>query len=180
MAPTTQAILDPRGGLGGEARVTLAPRTRPLAGASLGLLNNAKPNAAAILEHLGTLLTERFGVGQVTMVSKRSFAVPAEDALLGELAERCDYVIAGVGDCGSCSAGTVADGVLLERRGVPTAAICTDTFLLSGAAMARLQGFPDYPFVAIPHPMASLSAVEVVAVAEGALSDVLRIFEVAP
>lgn len=180
MAPPAQAILDPRGRPGSDARVALAPRGRPLRGASLGLLNNAKPNAAVILEHLGRLLQERHGVGQVTMVSKVSFAVPAEDAVLGGLAEACDYVIAGVGDCGSCSAGTVADGVLLERRGVPAAAICTDTFLLSGAAMARLQGVPDYPFVTIPHPMASLSAPQLEAVSEQALADVLRIFEVTP
>lgn len=179
MTPPAQAVLDPRGSVTTGATGRLAPRKRPLRGSSLGLLNNAKPNAAVILERLGALLQERHGVERVTMLSKSSFAVPAEDALLTQLAETCDYVIAGVGDCGSCSAGTVADGVLLERRGVPAAAICTDTFLMSGAAMARLQGFPDYAFVALPHPMASLSLPDLEQLALRALPDVLRIFEVA-
>jgi hypothetical protein len=177
MAPPAQAILDPRARLEHDSHVGLAPRVRPLRGASLGLLNNAKPNAAVILQHLGRLLQDRHGVSQVTMVSKASFALPAEETLMTELAERCDFVIAGVGDCGSCSAGTVADGVLLERRGVPAAAICTDTFLLSGAAMARLQGFPDYPFVAIAHPIASRSATELEASAHTALAQVVAILE---
>jgi hypothetical protein len=44
------------------------------------------------------------------------------------------------------------DAVTLERMGVPVAAIGSDALVRStGQAMARAHGYPDYPFVAVPH-----------------------------
>jgi len=47
----------------------------------------------------------------------------------------------------------VLDGIIMEKLGKPTAVICTEPFLSSGKAMALAHGFPDYPFVLIPHPI---------------------------
>jgi hypothetical protein len=98
MAPFLEEMLDPTGSgtVSGDAR--LAPRSHRLHGKTVGLLNNTKPNSAVLLEQLAELLQERFGLGEVLMFSKPSFAVPADDALLGQIAERCDYALAGVGD----------------------------------------------------------------------------------
>ena len=52
------------------------------------------------------------------------------------------------------------DGIELERRGVPTAVICTDEFVQSAKAQAAICGNPDYPFVVVPHPIGSLTADE--------------------
>lgn len=41
----------------------------------------------------------------------------------------------------------------MEKLGRPTAVICTEPFLSSGKAMAVAHGFPDYPFVLVPHPI---------------------------
>ncbi len=41
----------------------------------------------------------------------------------------------------------------MEKRGVPSAVICTEPFISSGKAMAVAHGVPDYPFVVIPHPI---------------------------
>ena len=41
----------------------------------------------------------------------------------------------------------------MEKRGIPSAVICTEPFISSGKAMAVAHGFPDYPFVVIPHPI---------------------------
>jgi hypothetical protein len=54
----------------------------------------------------------------------------------------------------------VADGILLERQGVPTVSICTESFRITGDAMARTYGFPGYEYVLVPHPVASLTAEE--------------------
>jgi hypothetical protein len=44
------------------------------------------------------------------------------------------------------------DAVTLERMGVPVAAIGSDALVRStGLAMARAHGYPDYPFVTVPH-----------------------------
>jgi hypothetical protein len=50
----------------------------------------------------------------------------------------------------------VADGILLERAGVPAVSICTEAFRIPGEAMAKAYGFPGYRFVLVPHPVASL------------------------
>jgi hypothetical protein len=51
----------------------------------------------------------------------------------------------------------LADGILLERAGVPTVSICTDAFTLPAHAMARAYGFPGFEFATVPHPVASLT-----------------------
>tara|TARA_B100001013_G_scaffold324288_1_gene235694 strand:- start:606 stop:830 length:225 start_codon:yes stop_codon:yes gene_type:complete len=50
----------------------------------------------------------------------------------------------------------VHDGIKFEKNGVPAAVICTEPFITSGAAMAKLGGIPDYPFAITNHPLGSL------------------------
>ena len=69
----------------------------------------------------------------------------------------------------------MADGIILERSGIPTASICTDSFRASGDAMARLHGFPGYHYAIVPHPLASLTMDELRARAKEALPQVLDI-----
>ena len=52
------------------------------------------------------------------------------------------------------------DGIELERRGVPTAVICTDQFIASAKAQAEICGNPSYPFVVVAHPIGSLTPAE--------------------
>jgi hypothetical protein len=54
----------------------------------------------------------------------------------------------------------VLDGILLERAGVPSAAIVTDVFEVTGRAMAEQWGLPFYRFLAMPHPIANLTEAE--------------------
>jgi len=54
----------------------------------------------------------------------------------------------------------VLDGILLERAGVPSAAIVTDVFEATGRAMAEQWGWPYYRFVVMPHPIANLTEAE--------------------
>ncbi len=92
-----------------------------------------------------------------------------------QVVDECDLVITAVGDCGSCSAATVADGIMFERAGVPAVSIVSDSFMLSAQAMARVQGFPGFDFLAVHHPVASLDADELRGRVQDVLSDVLRI-----
>jgi hypothetical protein len=52
----------------------------------------------------------------------------------------------------------LADGILLERQGVPAVSVCTEVFRIPADAMARTYGFPGFQYVTVPHPVASLSA----------------------
>jgi hypothetical protein len=51
--------------------------------------------------------------------------------------------------------------VILERRGVPAAVVCTDAFRAPADAMASLQGAPRYRYVTTPHPVAVLTPEQV-------------------
>ena len=69
----------------------------------------------------------------------------------------------------------MADGILLERAGVPAVSICTGSFLLPAQAMARAYGFGGFEFATVPHPIASLDSQQIEARARDVLPDVLRI-----
>jgi hypothetical protein len=69
----------------------------------------------------------------------------------------------------------LADGIVLERAGVPTVSICTDAFVVPARAMADVYGMPDFEFVTIPHPIASLSPDQIAANVRPALAEVVRI-----
>jgi hypothetical protein len=72
----------------------------------------------------------------------------------------------------------LADGILLERAGVPAVSICTDSFLVTARAMAQAYGFPGFTFVAIPHPIASLNEEQIGARVREALPEIVRILGV--
>jgi hypothetical protein len=69
----------------------------------------------------------------------------------------------------------LADGILLERAGVPAVSICTDSFLVPAQAMAKAYGFPGFEFVTVPHPIASLDEAQIQARVRDVLPAVLRI-----
>ncbi|MBI2322486.1 MAG: hypothetical protein HYU88_10500, partial [Chloroflexi bacterium] len=49
------------------------------------------------------------------------------------------------------------DGIEVERRGVPAAAIITDAFVPTAVAMTKIDGAPDYPYLVAPHPLSNLT-----------------------
>jgi hypothetical protein len=72
----------------------------------------------------------------------------------------------------------LADGIVLERAGIPAVSICTDAFRITAAAMANQYGFPGYEYVAVPHPIASRTDKELTEMARGALPEIARILGV--
>ena len=170
------AILDPTGqksraAAGGGFR--LAPRRPDLRGARVGLLINTKRNAELFLDEVGRLLTEEQGVASVMGRTKLAFAQPAPPDMLAELTSECDVVVTGIGDCGSCSASAVTDGIMLEREGIPAAVICSDAFGASADAIAGLRGAPGYRYITTRHPVAVLTPDEVRERARQVLAEVV-------
>ena len=93
-----EAILDPTGVAGVQRIASLAPRVPDLAGLRLGLLDNAKPNAALVLETIAAQLRAQHHIGVVTTYGKSYFGTPVEEDRAREIAQSCEAVIAGVGD----------------------------------------------------------------------------------
>ncbi|NEE04790.1 UGSC family (seleno)protein [Phytoactinopolyspora halotolerans] len=173
-----EALLDPTGMDERSADGTLAPRPTSLRGLTVGLLDNTKVNATPLLRGIADDLVDRFGAGDTRLYTKDYFGTPVKDELLRQIAAECDVVVTAVGDCGSCSAATVADGILFERAGIPAVSICSDSFAMSGAAMAQVQGFPGFEFITVEHPVASLDEKEIRQRAATVLPDVVRILGV--
>jgi hypothetical protein len=69
----------------------------------------------------------------------------------------------------------LADGIVLERAGIPAVSLCTDAFRITAEAMANQMGFPGYRYVALPHPIASRTQKEIDELARDALPDILRV-----
>jgi hypothetical protein len=137
---------------------TLATRPDSLSGLRLGLLANTKRNAEQFVQQVGEQLAERYGVQTVLARKKPNIVETAPEQMMADLADQCDIVVTGVGDCGSCSASAVADGLLLEQAGIPAVVICSDAFTVSADAMAELRGASGYRYVTTPHPVANLTA----------------------
>jgi hypothetical protein len=96
--PHREAILDPTGQLERTRSATLAPRMPDLGGIRLGLLDNAKANAARVLQTLAQELRAQHHIGEVSTYTKSYFGTPVEEDRAQEIARSCDAVIAGVGD----------------------------------------------------------------------------------
>jgi hypothetical protein len=69
----------------------------------------------------------------------------------------------------------VADGTIFERKGLQTVAIVTDTFHRAGDAMARVQGFRDYRYASMTHPISSLDDAQIRDRAREVLPQVLAV-----
>ena len=68
-----------------------------LAGKVVGFIDNAKPNFNYLVDDLGELLKSRYKVAEV-IKHRKPGQVPVEEAVLKDMAERCDAVITGSGD----------------------------------------------------------------------------------
>lgn len=168
-----QAILDPTGQQTATAEeMKYAHRRTDLRGATVGLLETPKRNADVFLKNVGELLVEHYGAAKVLTRRKVAIAQPASGEIIDEFVRECDVVVTGVGDCGSCSASAVADGVKLEGRGIPAAVIVSDAFTVTSDAMAELQSAPGYKYVTTPHPVASLDADQIAERARAVLGEV--------
>ena len=159
------AILDPTGRAARAPApapgLDLAPRRADLAGARVGLMDNTKHNAALLLSEIGKLLVTEHGATVTVEATKANFAAPAPEDLVERYRQDCDVVLTGVGDCGSCSASAVADGIVFEQAGLPAAVICSDAFVVTADAMAELRGAPGYHYLRTPHPVAVLTTDQV-------------------
>lgn len=61
----------------------------------------------------------------------------------------------------------------LEQRGIPTVTVVTSVFTSLAEEQARVLGVPDLSVVVVGHPVATLSADEVAAMADRAYDQIV-------
>jgi hypothetical protein len=67
------------------------------------------------------------------------------------------------------------DAVTAERLGVPAVGVMTERFVSAAQLMARVLGFPGYPFVIISHPVSSATGDDLRAKAAVTIPEVRRL-----
>ena len=67
------------------------------------------------------------------------------------------------------------DGIIFEQLGIPAASITTRPFINMGRASAAANGMPEYPFIAIEHPIGRVEDDELRRRAEEALPEVVKL-----
>jgi hypothetical protein len=87
--PTDQEVLQRR---------TLAPRLAEVRGKVGGFLDNRKQNAGVLLDHIAERLRAEYGMADAIHRAKFIYSRVAEPSIIDELAERCDFVVAAIGD----------------------------------------------------------------------------------
>jgi hypothetical protein len=66
---------------------------------------------------------------------------------------------------------------MLEKAGIPAIPLITDAFDSTAKEMAELWGVPDFRFVMMPHPLASLTPPDVERRAEELMGKVLTLLQ---
>ncbi len=123
----------------------------PVDFSKLTLLNNTKPGAEIILDCLG----KNLGKIEVIRVKKPAGA-PATSQQLKKAAES-EIVILALGDCGSCSSWVILDAIRLEKLGIPTISICSDSFIDFAHELAAAHGAKNLNIISVDHPIAGTS-----------------------
>ena len=94
-----EQLLNPTGDGDQGTNTSLAqPRPQSLAGLTVGLLENTKPNATVLLEAIGRELKDKYGVREVRMFSKSYFGTPVEESVVQQMLHNCDFAVAAIGD----------------------------------------------------------------------------------
>ena len=151
-------VLDPTGFAPARA-FRLARKLHSLNGAKIGLLDNRKPNAEALLDQVSMRLAERHGASVVSRQAKHTPTGPASAEVLDDL-EKAELVLIAMSDCGGCAAWSVRDAVEIERRGIPTLLFATDDFAALVEAQMKLRGSKNLATVTLAHPYGQIPEAE--------------------
>jgi hypothetical protein len=89
------SVVSPLGATAGDVK-PLARRRPSLSGVRVGILDNSKPNAEALLGRVAELLVERAGAGPVTVWRKPGPSRPA--TVIDEVVAGSDVVLTGSAD----------------------------------------------------------------------------------
>jgi hypothetical protein len=90
-------ILDPVGSTTATSR-TPAPRPGSLQGATIGVLDNSKPNARVLLDGVARALAEKVGARDVRIWRKPGASIGATATVLDEMAAQCGAALTASAD----------------------------------------------------------------------------------
>jgi hypothetical protein len=158
----------------GPGHIAGARRSLPDGEVRFTIVDNGKPKARELMALMIDELASTIDVAAVSIVSKPAATATLSAEQARAIADRGGFVLAGLGDCGACSACSLHDVAQLEALGVPSVLIHTDPFQGLVAQFGRSLGLASPPAVSVPHPISSRATPYLRAVAADA-ADQLRV-----
>ncbi len=80
------------------AKTAMAQRTETLQNGVLGVIDNGKPNSDTVLNRVIKGIQSRYPLNNVISIKKGSASHAVADDAAQNLAGKCDFVVAGIGD----------------------------------------------------------------------------------
>ena len=144
--------------------------------AVVGLVINKIVQCDVFMAEIGKALVDR-RPNLVIQPFETNTITFADAELMDRVARECDAAVCAIGHCGSCTAGTVKDGIALVERGCPAVSLVTEIFWDQAAALARSLGWPDAPRIKLPYPIWGTDPAYMQEVAERTAEQILATFE---
>ena len=79
-------------------KMGMAPQIENLQNGILGVIDNGKTNSDTLLNRIVSSLTDRYTLEDVVIVKKHSVSHAIKDDAARMLAQKCNFVLAGIGD----------------------------------------------------------------------------------
>lgn len=144
--------------------------------AVVGLVINKIVQCDVFMAEIGKALAER-RPNLVIKPYKTDTITFADAEVMDRVARECDAAVCAIGHCGSCTAGTVKDGIALVERGCPAISLVTEVFWDQAGALACSLGWPDAPRIRLPYPIWGTDQAYIREVAARTADEILATFE---
>ena len=79
-------------------KMGMAPRIENLQNGILGVIDNGKTNSDTVLNRIVSNLAKRYALEEIVTIKKHSVSHAIKDDAAQMLAQKCDFVLAGIGD----------------------------------------------------------------------------------
>lgn len=129
---------------------------RSLAGLRAGIRADRAWRSWQLIAGIWERYLRRDGAADVVSVETQSQMGDlgaADRSHIEDLARASDFVLVGLGTCGSCTSYTIADAVEVERHRKPVIAIVAEEFATHGQTMAAHLGHRDLKLLVLPYPL---------------------------
>ena len=118
----------------------------------LGLVDNGKIKADKLLTSLAEALLARGAIADY-FLHRKAAMVPITDEERDRIAARADVVVAGLGDCGGCTACSVTDALHCLAIGLPAFMLASEKFAFLVDATDREYGIEGLERLYVEHPV---------------------------
>ena len=79
-------------------KMGMAPRIENLRNGILGVIDNGKTNSDTVLNRIVSNLAKRYALEEIVTIKKHSVSHAIKDDAAQMLAQKCNFVLAGIGD----------------------------------------------------------------------------------